>query len=235
MKTIGLLGGMSWESSIEYYRLINEEIRKKLGGLSSARCVLFSFNFREIEELQRLDKWKELSNILSDAAIKLEKIGAELLLICTNTMHKVADDIQRSVNIPLLNIIDVTAEKILEDKIKKVGLLGTRFTMEDEFFVGRLDKKFGIKAIVPSEQERQVVHDIIYQELCKGIRRESSKGKLLEIINKLTERGAEGIILGCTELPLLVTEGDTKIKIYNTTKIHALAAVEYALGIGDGS
>jgi len=230
MKTIGLIGGMSWESTKEYYQYLNEMIKKKLGGLHSAKILMFSVDFEEIAELQHQGKWKELTEILIDIAKKLEGAGAEILLICTNTMHKIADDVQQEINIPLLNIVDVTAEKIKELGLRKVGLLGTKFTMEDDFYKGRLARKHGIEVVVPDKEERQVVHDIIYNELCLGKIKRSSKEKVEKIIENLVSKGAEGIILGCTELPLLIKQEDCEVPILDTTKIHVEAAVEHAIG-----
>jgi len=230
MKTIGLIGGMSWESTKEYYQYLNEMIKKKLGGLHSAKILMFSVDFEEIAELQHQGKWKELTEILIDIAKKLEGAGAEILLICTNTMHKIADDVQQEINIPLLNIVDVTAEKIKELGLRKVGLLGTKFTMEDDFYKGRLARKHGIEVVVPDKEERQVVHDIIYNELCLGKIKRSSKEKVEKIIENLVSKGAEGIILGCTELPLLIKQEDCEVPILDTTKIHVEAAVEHVIG-----
>jgi len=230
MKTIGLIGGMSWESTIEYYRIINELVSKRLGGLNSGKILLYSVNFQEIADLQHENKWDELTEIMIDIAQKLEKAGADVVLICTNTMHKMADEVQKSINIPLLNIIDVTAEKIKEMGLKKVGLLGTKFTMEDDFYKGRLKRKHGIDVLIPDEEGRQIVHDVIYNELCKGIIKESSREKFKRIIADLASKGAEGVILGCTEIPLLIKQEDCDIPIFDTTMIHAEAAVNFALG-----
>lgn len=230
MKTIGLIGGMSWESTIEYYRIINELVSKRLGGLNSGKILLYSVNFQEIADLQHENKWDELTEIMIDIAQKLEKAGADVVLICTNTMHKMADEVQKSINIPLLNIIDVTAEKIKEMGLKKVGLLGTKFTMEDDFYKGRLKRKHGIDVLIPDEEGRQIVHDVIYNELCKGRIKEFSKEKFKRIIADLASKGAEGVILGCTEIPLLIKQEDCDIPIFDTTMIHAEAAVNFALG-----
>lgn len=229
MKVIGLIGGISWESSLEYYRIINETVKERLGGFHSAECILYSLDFDEVVKLQHEERWDELAEILTDVAMRLKQAGAELLLICANTMHKVADHVQERVGIPLINIFDVTAEKILEKCIRRVGLLGTKFTMEDDFYRGRMEERYGIKVIVPDRIERDIVHRIIYEELCLGVIRQSSKETVKKIIYGLRLRGAEGVILGCTELPLLIKQEDVNIPVFNTTEIHAKAAVEYAL------
>ena len=229
MKTIGLIGGMSWQSSIEYYRSINELVSEKLNKLHSAKCILYSFDFEEIAEMQKKAEWNKLAEVLSIAAKNLENAGAEVVLICTNTMHKVADAVADSINVPLLNIIDVTAERIKRKKLKKIGLLGTKFTMEDGFYTERLNEK-GLEVVLPDSEEKDFIHKVIFSELCKGIMREESKNRFVEIIEKLVSRGAEGIILGCTEIPLLVREGDVDVPLFDTTRIHAESAVEFALG-----
>ena len=226
MKTIGLLGGMSWESTLEYYRIINEEVAKRLNGLHSAKIILYSFDFDEIAELQIKNRWNELGEILAEKAKMLEKAGADFILICTNTMHKVADYVQRRISIPLLSIIDCVAEEIVKKGIERVGLLGTKFTMEDGFYEDGL-RRYGLDVVIPDEEDRNEVHRIIFEELCRGIFKDSSKKKLIEIIEKLKMKGAEGVILGCTELPLLVKQAD--IPIFDSTKIHAVYAVEFAL------
>ncbi|RLI73013.1 aspartate racemase [Archaeoglobales archaeon] len=228
MKTIGLLGGMSWESTLEYYRIINELTAKKLGKLHSAKYILYSFDFEEIVEKQREGKWDELAEMLAKAAKSLEDIGAELILICTNTMHKVADEVANAIEIPLLNIIDVTAEEIKNQGLRTVGLIGTKFTMEDEFYRNRL-KKYGIRTLIPEEHERDFIHRVIFDELCKGIIKPESKNAYIKIINKLSNAGAEGIILGCTEIPLLVKKEDVDVILFDTTEIHIRSAVEAAL------
>ena len=230
MKTIGLIGGMSWESSIEYYRIINEEVRKRLGGLHSAKCIMYSVDFAEIEKMQQEARWKDATAAMVDAAKHLERGGADIILICTNTMHKMADDVQKKIKIPLLNIADAAAAKIREKGMEKVGLLGTKFTMEQDFYKGRLVKKHSIAVIIPDEKDRQIVHDIIFKELCCGQRKADSKAKLKKIISKLVEEGAEGIVLGCTELPLILSQKDFKTLIFDTMEIHAIAAVDFALG-----
>ncbi|RLG41252.1 MAG: aspartate racemase [Thermoproteota archaeon] len=229
MKVIGLIGGMSWESTLEYYKIINELVKERLGGLHSAKILLYSVDFEEISELQHKGKWERLTEVMIDIAKRLEKAGAEFLLICTNTMHKMADDIQERISIPLLNIVDVTAQRIKELGLRKVGLLGTKFTMEDDFYKGRLARKHGINVLIPDKKERQVVHDIIYKELCLGIIKQSSREKIMKIIDNLVKKGAEGIILGCTELPLIIRQEDCEIPLLDTTRIHAEAAVEYAI------
>lgn len=229
MKTIGLIGGMSWESSQEYYRIINETARDRLGGLHSAKSLMFSFDFYEIEELQHAGKWDEATKLMVKAAQDLEKGGADFVLICTNTMHKMAQAVQAGISIPLVHIATPTGELIKQRGIKKIGLLGTKFTMEHDFYKGRLAEEFGLEVIVPSDEDRQVVHDIIYDELCLGVIKPQSKQKYLEIIRKLEAQGAEGVILGCTEIMLLVQQTDTTLPVFDTTRLHAEAAVDYAL------
>lgn len=229
MRTIGLIGGMSWESSLEYYRRLNEAVREKLGGFHSAQCVMYSVDFAEIEELQKEGNWEESARILIDAAQKVEKSGADAILLCTNTMHKLADEIQQTINVPLLHIADATAEKIKEKQLKKIGLLGTKFTMEEDFYKGRLERKHGLEVIVPDEKERQVIQEVIFNELCIGQIQEKSRDRFRAIIKGLAAKGARGIILGCTEIPLLVKQEDSEVPLFDTTRIHAEAAVEYAL------
>ena len=229
MKVIGLIGGMSWESTATYYNLINQAVKERLGGLHSAECVLYSVDFAEVADLQRQGKWTKAAQLLAAAAQNVEKAGADLVLICTNTMHKVADEIQAGIRVPLLHIVDVTAEKIKHAGIRRVGLLGTRFTMEDDFYRGRLTGQFGLEVITPESEDRETVHRIIYEELCLGNIRTESKARLAGIMGRLGERGAEGIILGCTELGLLSSAKDSRVRLFDTTRLHALAAVEYAL------
>jgi len=229
MKTIGMIGGMSWESSLEYYRILNETVKARLGGLHSAKCLLYSVEFAEIEAMQHQGNWKAATEMMIDAAKRIENGGADFLIICTNTMHKMAEEVQQNIKIPLLHIADATAEKIKSIGLKKIGLLGTRFTMEENFYKGRLIKKHGLDVIVPNNDEREIVHRVIYDELCNGEIKESSKLKFIEIMNHLVEDGAEGIILGCTEIGLLVQQKDSQVPLFDTTKIHAEAAVDIAL------
>lgn len=229
MKTIGLLGGMSWESTASYYRLINEGVKTKLGGLHSARITMVSVDFDEIEKLQHQGDWDATAALLSEAARSVEAGGAEGLLICTNTMHRVAPQIEAHISIPLLHIADATAKRLQLDGIGKVGLLGTRFTMEQDFYKGRLVNEFGMDVLTPNEAERERVHRVIYSELCLGCIEPNSRQAFLRIINQLHARGAEAIILGCTEIALLVQQEHTSIPLYDTTQIHAEAAVEWAI------
>ncbi|MBU0618363.1 MAG: aspartate/glutamate racemase family protein [Planctomycetes bacterium] len=229
MKTIGLIGGMSWESTVPYYRIINETVRAKLGGLHSARCVLWSFDFQEIETLQHRANWDELTRRMVDAAKAIERAGAEFLVICTNTMHKMADEVEAAVGIPLLHIADATAGAIRAAGLSKVGLLATRFTMEESFYKGRLSEKHGLEVIIPEEDDREVVHEVIYSELCAGHVNEQSRKKFRAIIGRLVDSGTQGIILGCTEIGLLIRPEDSPVPLFDTTAIHAQAAVEFAL------
>ncbi|RQW62653.1 aspartate/glutamate racemase family protein [Vibrio viridaestus] len=229
MKTIGLIGGMSWESTQSYYRIINEAVKAKLGGQHSAKLCLYSVDFAEIEVLQHQGKWAETAEILGDAALSLEKAGADFVMICTNTMHKVAPEIEAKLAIPMLHIADATAQRLQHDEITKVGLLGTRFTMEQDFYKGRITDRFGIDVVVPERDDQTIIHDIIYTELCLGLIKPESKHAYLKIINKLAEQGAQAIILGCTEIALLVQQADTDIRLYDTTEIHAMSGVGYAL------
>ncbi|WP_068994520.1 aspartate/glutamate racemase family protein [Kangiella sediminilitoris] len=229
MKTIGLLGGMSWESTANYYKAINQEVKQRLGGLSSAKICLYSVNFAEIEQLQHQEEWQKTADILSEAAQLVEKAGADFLLICTNTMHKVAPEVESAINIPLLHIADTTGQQLVQNGIKSVGLLGTQFTMEQDFYKKRLTDKFGIDVLVPQDKERKQVHEIIYNELCRGEINQSSKETYLDVINNLKQAGAEAIILGCTEIAMLVKPEDTSVPLYDTAAIHASAAVDLAL------
>ncbi|GCF11719.1 aspartate/glutamate racemase family protein [Dictyobacter arantiisoli] len=229
MKTIGLLGGLSWESSREYYRIINEAVAQHLGGVHSAACILYSVDFAEIEHLQHQDRWEEAGSFLSQAAQRVEQAGADLLLICSNTMHRVAEAIEGQLSIPLLHIADPTAEAINAHGIRTIGLLGTRFTMEQPFYRGRLENKYGLNIVIPSQAERQVVHEIIYHELVRGIITSESRQRYQEIMTGLISRGAEGIILGCTEIMLLIRPEDIQVPTFDTTTLHALAAVNIAL------
>ncbi|WP_394156364.1 aspartate/glutamate racemase family protein [Vibrio campbellii] len=229
MKTIGLIGGMSWESTAHYYQIINREVRARLGGLHSGKVCLYSVDFAEIETLQHQGRWDDTAIILAQAAKSVEAGGADFILICTNTMHKVADQIQQVVNVPLIHIADTTAEKLVSDGIKKVGLLGTRFTMEQDFYKQRLIDKFGVDVFVPGSDDQTIIHNVIYNELCKGEVRDDSRQHYLAIIEKLVEQGAEAVILGCTEIAMLVEPHHIDVKLYDTTEIHAKAAVEKAL------
>lgn len=229
MKTIGLIGGMSWESSIEYYRIINEVVKEKLGGLHSARSVMYSVDFADVELLQRQGRWDKATEMMIAAARHVERGGADFVVLCTNTMHKMADDMQRAIGIPLLHIADATAEKVRAQGISRVGLLGTRFTMEEEFYKGRLTSKYQLDVLVPTPDERETVHRVIYDELVCGRIEAGSKSQYVRIMDRLIENGAQGIILGCTEIGLLVNQTDSRVPLFDTTRIHALAAVEYAL------
>ncbi len=226
---IGLIGGMSWESSAEYYRIINETVRSRLGGLHSARCLMWSFDFREIEALQHAGRWDDAAALMIDAARRLERGGADFFLICTNTMHRMADQVQASVGIPLLHIADPTATRIMAAGIRRVGLLGTGFTMEQEFYKGRLSARFGLEVIVPGDDDRTVVHRVIYDELVQGRVVQDSRDAYRAVIDRLVQRGAEAVILGCTEIMLLVKPEDSSVPLFDTTRIHAEAAVEWAL------
>jgi aspartate racemase len=235
MKTIGLIGGMSWESTAEYYRILNETVRERLGGLHSARCLLYSVDFAEIETLQHSGQWDKAGQILAEAGKNLEQGGAGCIILCTNTMHKLASEIQASTTIPFLHIADATAEQICAQGFTSVGLLGTRFTMEEDFYSGRLEKKYGLRVQVPQPEERDLIHTVIYDELCLGIVRESSREGYRQAIKRLVENGAQAIILGCTEIGLLVKKEDSPAPLFDTTKIHAEAAVEWALKPNDFS
>jgi aspartate racemase len=230
MKTIGLIGGMSWESTSLYYSAINKEIKSALGGLHSAKICLYSVDFHEIEQLQHQGKWAETADILAKAAQAVEAGGADVFLICTNTMHKVAAEVQAAVNIPMIHIADATAKGLLAGGITKVGLLGTAFTMQQEFYKGRLTSEFGIQVLVPNTEQQVMVHEVIYQELCLGEINLDSKQKYLEVIQDLYNQGAQAVILGCTEITLLVQQKDTQVPLYDTTAIHAQSAVAVALG-----
>ena len=229
MKTIGLIGGMSWESSSEYYRIINEEVKLRIGGFHSAKCILYSVDFEEIETFQRQSEWEKAAQLLTDAAQSLELAGADFIVICTNTMHKVADEIQSGIQIPLLHIADITAEQVLLSGIKTIGLLGTRYTMEQDFYKSRLEAQ-GIKVLVPKETDRAVVNTVIYNELCLGQILDESRARYKRIIQDLINEGAGGIILGCTEISLLVKPEDSTVPLYDTTLLHAKGAVNLAIG-----
>ncbi|MER7662480.1 MULTISPECIES: aspartate/glutamate racemase family protein [unclassified Streptomyces] len=228
MRTIGLIGGMSWESSAEYYRLLNEFVRERLGGLHSARCVLHSVDFADIEELQAAGEWERAGEILAGAAKGLEAGGAELLLICTNTMHKVAGQVEAAVSVPLLHLGDATADAVRAAGLGRVGLLGTAFTMEQAFYRDRL-AEHGLDVVVPDAAGRALVHRVIYEELCLGVVREESRTAYQEVIAALVAEGAEGVILGCTEIELLIGAGDSPVPVFPTTRLHAQAAVDAAL------
>lgn len=229
MKTIGLLGGMSWESTASYYSALNRGVNRALGGLHSARVCLYSVDFDEIEKLQHRENWSGTAKILGDAAKGVEAGGADFLLICTNTMHRVAEDVGNQISIPILHIADATADALIADDIRRVGLLGTRFTMEQDFYSGRLADKFDIEVITPDIEQRKIVHEIIYSELCQGRVLDSSREEYLRIIADLHNNGAQAVILGCTEIALLVQQAHTTVPLYDTTNIHADAAVRLAL------
>jgi aspartate racemase len=229
MKTIGLLGGMSWESSAHYYRLVNEAVKARLGGLHSAKCLLASVDFGEIEPLQRADRWDEAGAILNRAALGLERAGAELLLICANTMHKVADQAMRGVGVPLVHIADATAARVRAAGLRRVALLGTRYVMEQDFYRQRLADRYGLDVLVPGPADRAEVNRVIYEELCLGRTESASKARYVAIMEALARAGAEGVIAGCTEITMLVQQPDVSVPLFDTTEIHALAAVERAL------
>ena len=229
VKTIGLLGGMSWQSTLLYYRAINEGIKQALGGMHSAKVVLYSVDFAQIEAQQQAGDWEGAGRVLSDAARGVQAGGADFLVICTNTMHKVAPQIEAAIDIPLLHIADATAEALLDDGIRRVGLLGTDFTMKQAFYKGRLSERHGLDVIVPDTDDRAIVHRVIYDELCSGVTAEASKAAYLRIIDDLAARGAEAVILGCTEIGLLVGAKDTDVRLMDTTVVHAQQAVRYAL------
>jgi aspartate racemase len=228
LKTIGLIGGMSWESSLEYYRIVNGAVKERLGGLHSARCILYSVDFADIEETQRRGDWPSAAAQLVRAAQGLERAGADCLVLCTNTMHKVAGEIQAGVRIPFLHIADAAGSAVRAAGFRTVGLLGTRFTMDEDFISRPLEENFGLKVLLPEEADRQAVHDVIFKELCLGIIRPESRKRYIGIIDKLARQGAEGVILGCTEIELLVRSTDTPVPLFPTTRLHALAAVDFA-------
>ena len=228
MKTIGLIGGMSWESSCEYYRIINEEVKQRLGGFHSAKCILYSVDFEEIEICQRNGEWEKTAQIITEAARSLETAGADFIVICTNTMHKVFNEIQTGISIPLLHIAEITAQQVIANGIKTVGLLGTKYTMEEDFYKSCLETQ-GIKVLIPNETDRVIVNAVIYNELCLGQIIDESRASYKKIIEELIEQGAQGIILGCTEIGLLVKPEDSNVPLFDTTLIHAIGAVNYAL------
>ena len=229
-KVIGLIGGMSWESSAEYYRIINQTVRIRLGGLHSARCLMWSFDFGEIEALQQAGRWNDAANEMIGAARRLERGGADFLVICTNTMHRMAEQVQAAIGLPLLHIADPTAQRIKAAGLRKVGLLGTAFTMEQDFYKGRLAVRHGLEVLVPRDDDRALVHRVIYEELVQGRVESSSRQAYRDVIGRLVERGAEAVILGCTEIMLLVKSGDSAVPLFDTTTLHAEAAVDLALG-----
>jgi aspartate racemase len=228
VKRIGLLGGMSWESSAVYYRLVNEMVRERLGGLSSADCLLRSLDFAPVEELQRHGNWEAAGALLAREAAGLEAAGAELLVLCTNTMHKLAAEVEAAVSIPFVHIADTTAVAVREAGLARVGLLATAYTMEQDFYVGRLRERHGLDVLVPDDADRRVVHDVIYHELCVGVVREPSRAAYRRVMEALVERGAQGILLGCTEIDLLIGASDASVPVFDTTALHARAAVELA-------
>ena len=228
LKTIGLIGGMSWESTVTYYKIINETVKEKLGGLHSAKCVLYSVDFQEIEECQASGNWEKSGEILGEAAYNLEKAGADFIVICTNTMHKVVNQIKEKISIPILHIAEMTAEKILEKGLKNTALLGTKYTMEQDFYKSKLIEK-GINVIIPDKNDIEIINEVIYDELCLGTINSDSKKKFLEIVDKLRSKGAEGIILGCTEIGLLIKNEDTDVPLFDTAIIHAEQAAIYSI------
>ncbi|MFC6039691.1 aspartate/glutamate racemase family protein [Paenisporosarcina macmurdoensis] len=228
MKTIGLIGGMSWESSAKYYQLINQEVKKQLGGLHSAKCILFSVDFAETQRYQAAGEWEKAGHLLGDAALSLEKAGADFIIICTNTMHKVIEYVEEKINIPILHIADATANEILKSDVRTIGLLGTKYTMEQDFYKSRIESN-GIKVLVPNSEDRQIINRVIFEELCLGEIQPSSLESYQKIIKRLVDDGAEGIILGCTEIGLLVKQQDSEVPLFDTTNIHALEAVKKAL------
>ncbi len=228
LKTIGLIGGMSWESTVTYYKIINETVKEKLGRLHSAKCILYSVDFQEIEECQANGNWEKSGEILGEAAYNLEKAGADFIVICTNTMHKVVNQIKEKISIPILHIAEMTAEKILEKGLKNIALLGTKYTMEQDFYKSKLIEK-GINVIIPDKNDIETINEVIYDELCLGTINFNSKKKFLEIVDKLRSKGAEGIILGCTEIGLLIKNEDTDVPLFDTAIIHAEQAAMYSI------
>jgi aspartate racemase len=232
VKRIGLLGGMSWESSAEYYRLINEIVRDRLGGLHSADCVLRSVDFAEIERLQREGRWGEAGDRLAEEAATLVDAGAGLLVLCTNTMHKVADAITDAIDVPLVHIADATADAVKRENLSRVGLLATAYTMEQDFYVSRLRDLHGLDVLVPGAADRRIVHDVIYDELCVGVTQDRSRDEYRRIMRGLADAGAQAILFGCTEIDLLVGPADSPVPVFDTTRLHATRAVELAIGAG---
>jgi aspartate racemase len=229
VKTIGLIGGMSWESTVPYYQTINRVIGQRLGGLHSAKVVLYSVDFDEIEQLQHAGRWEESGAILADAARAVRRAGADVIVLCTNTMHKVAPHVEAAVDVPLLHIADATAARVKAAGLGRVGLLGTRFTMEEDFYRGRLERRHGLAVLTPPADQRALVHGVIYGELCLGRVRGESRQAFQQIVGDLAARGAQGVILGCTEIGLLLRHGDAQVPLFDTAAIHAEAAAEYAL------
>jgi len=229
MKTIGLIGGMSWQSTVPYYRLINEIVSQKLGGLHSAKLILWNMDFEAIASLQRQDRWQDAGAVMADAALRLQQAGAESIVICTNTMHKLVPDMQPHLQIPILHIADATAQVIRQAGLRKVGLLGTRFTMEDSFYVSHLREHYGLEVITPDAAARQLVHNVIFNELCVGEEKATSRAQYREIMAALVQQGAEGIIFGCTEIAMLVDQTDASVPVFDTTTLHASYAAEWAL------
>ena len=229
MKTLGLIGGMTWHSTVDYYRLINADVQKRLGGSSSARLVLYSVEFQEFEDLQSAGNWPRLTELMAAAALRVQTVGAECLIICANTMHKTADHLAAILSIPIIHIADAAASAIKAAGLETVGLLGTRYTMEMDFYRGRLEEKHGLKVLIPDLADRDLVHEVIYKELASGIIKDSSRADYVAVIDRLRARGAQGIILGCTEIPLLIRPQDVSVPVFDTTALHAKAAVDFAL------
>ena len=229
MKTIGLIGGMSWQSTVPYYRIINEVVSQKLGGLHSAKLILWNMDFEAIASLQRQDRWQDAGAVMADAALRLQQAGAESIVFCTNTMHKLVPDMQPHLQIPILHIADATAQVIRQAGLRKVGLLGTRFTMEDSFYVSHLREHYGLEVITPDAAARQLVHNVIFNELCVGEEKATSRAQYREIMAALVQQGAEGIIFGCTEIAMLVDQTDASVPVFDTTTLHASYAAEWAL------
>lgn len=228
MKTIGLIGGMSWESTVGYYQIVNTVVKETMGGLHSAKCLLYSVDFAEIEACQSSGDWDKSAEILTGAAQSLERAGANLVLICTNTMHKVADQVAAGIKIPLLHIAEVTARELLRQNVRRVGLLGTQYTMEQSFYKAKLAEQ-GVEVLIPDEADRKRINDIIFQELCLGELRADSRQEFQRVINELAGQGAQGVILGCTEIGMLVHQEDTKVPLFDTTRIHAESAARIAM------
>lgn len=232
MKTIGMIGGMSWESTVEYYRILNQTVKARAGGFHSAKILMFSVDFAEVEQMQHQGRWSEAAQLLAQAAQRLEAGGADFIILCTNTMHKAATEIERSIHIPFLHIADPTGAAIQAKGLKTVGLLGTRFTMEESFYKTRLSERFQLQVLVPDDREREMIHRVIYEELCMGKILPTSKAQYQETISRMIDRGAEGVILGCTEIGLLIQLQDVRVPVFDTTYLHAVAAASHAL---DGS